>query len=95
MRPLHFSFTMTREDLVLALGSLSPEDFVEIVKEVDGNLANWETIQGLKPYVDQQHRLMVEEETEEIAERTERCTRSAQYEDVWAHVNPHKGCVLR
>lgn len=92
---VEISLNLPYEALVSAIHDLGPDGFVEFVKDVDKKLADWSTIAALKPYVDAEHRRMVEEETEDLAERTGKCTRAAAYEDIWVHTNPHVGCVLR
>lgn len=87
--------TLSYDDIAGAMSRLRPDEFVQFVKGIEERIGDWSVITMLKPWVDEQHRAMVREETEDLAKRTDKCQRSAQYEDIWVHVNPHKGCVLR
>lgn len=92
---LNMSLSVPPETVVAALTELGPDSFVALIKDVDAMLADWSLISSLKPWVDAEHRQMILEETEEKSEQTGKCTRSAEYEDIWVHTNPHKGCILR
>jgi len=83
------------DSLARELADWSYEDLMELITVIDETKGEWDFIAKLKPWVDEQHRKMVQEETEGLAERTEKCQRSAEYPDIWVHVSPHRGCVLR
>lgn len=93
--PVEVTLNLPHEVLVEALTDLGTDDFVSLVKAVDERLADWALISLLKPWVDEEHRKMVREETEDLSQRTEKCVRATEYSDIWVHTNPHKGCVLR
>ncbi len=89
-------------EIELSLGQISDQlsrwsydDLLELIKEIDEKKGEWDFVAQLKPWVDGQHRQMIQEETEEKAEREEKCQRSAEYPDIWVHVSPHRGCILR
>ena len=87
--------TLSYEDIAGAISRLRPDEFVDFVKGIEERIGDWTVIQLLKPWVDEQHRVMVQEETEDLAQKTGKCQRSSQYEDIWAHTDPHVGCILR
>jgi len=95
MRNIDLEITLSYEDVMTALAGLRPEELVEFIKDAEERAGDWSIIAQLKPWVDKQHRAMVTEETEDLAKRSGKCQRSAQYEDIWVHVDPHVGCVLR
>lgn len=91
----HVSIELSLDQLADELSSWSYEDLLELLKTVDERKSEWDFISHIKSWVDVEHRKMVQEETEDKAEREDRCTRSKVYPDIWVHVSPHKGCILR
>lgn len=83
------------EALAEALADMGADRFMALVKAVNEKLADWSLIASLKPWVDAEHREMIQEETEDQVVLARKCVRSAEYEDIWVHANPHRGCVLR
>lgn len=83
------------DSLAREVARWSYEDLLEFIKVIDETKGEWDFIAKLKPWVDAQHRAMIQEETEAKAECEEKCQRSAEYPDIWVHVSPHRGCVLR
>ncbi len=94
-KPFEISLNLPYDDVVNALSDLGPDEFVALVKQVEEKIGDWSVIHSMKPWVDEQHRVLVTEETEDTAKRTGKCVRSAQYEDIWGHADPHVNCVLR
>jgi hypothetical protein len=81
--------------LVDALSDLGSEEFIELIKDVEDRICEWDTIVLLKKWVDRRHRVLAQEEADEQARRLEHCVRSAEYGDIWGHFDPHVKCILR
>jgi hypothetical protein len=81
--------------LVETLAGLDTDQLLELIKDVEDHFCEWELIVQLKAWVDRRHKVLAQEEAEEQSRREDRCIRSAEYEDIWVHTSPHKGCVLR
>lgn len=78
-----------------ALGDLTPEEFIEVIKDVDERMGDWGLILGLRTWVNQQHRHWGLEQVQDTAKRERRCVQSSDYPELWGHADPHQGCVLR
>jgi hypothetical protein len=83
------------DNLAEQIAGWSNEDVLEFIKKIDTHKSEWDFISVLKPWVDAEHYKMVQEETADKAKREDKCQRSAEYPDIWVHVSPHKGCILR
>jgi hypothetical protein len=71
------------------------EDILEFIKKIDEHKGEWDLISLLKPWVDGEHRKMIQEETEDKARREGKCQRDPHNLGIWVHVSPHRGCILR
>ncbi len=78
-----------------AMADLTPEEFVEVIKDVDKRMGNWGLILGLHTWVNQQHRQWALEEAQDAARSARLCIQSSEYPELWGHASPHLGCVLR
>lgn len=83
------------DNLAEQIAGWTNQDVLDFIKKIDKHKGEWDLIALLKPWVDAEHRTMVREELEAKAEREDKCQRSSEYSDIWIHVSPHKGCVLR
>lgn len=87
--------TLNTDELAAQLATWPVEEVIELIKATDEHMGDWALIAEIKPWADKQHREMIQEETEDRAERAGMCTRSEEYPEIHAHVDPHRGCVLR
>jgi hypothetical protein len=93
--PRDLDISIPYSSLVETLAGLGTEELLELIKDVEDHFCEWELIVQLKAWVDRRHKVLAKEEAEEQSQREDRCIRSAEYEDIWVHTSPHKGCVLR
>lgn len=86
---------LNAEKLAEQMARWNNDDVLDFIKLVDQHKSEWDFISTLKPWVDGEYRKMVQEETEDKAQREGRCQRDPQNLGIWVHVSPHKGCILR
>lgn len=94
-RPREIELSIPYSDLVESLYALDADGFVALVEDVEDHFCEWDMIVKLKAFVDRRHKALAKEEAEDLSQREGRCVRSAEYEDIWVHTSPHKGCILR
>lgn len=93
--PRDLDISIPYASLVETLAGLGTEELLELIKDVEDHFCEWELIVQLKAWVDRRHRFLAKEEAEELSRREDRCVRSAEYDDIWIHTDPHKKCMLR